>query len=80
MLSSDIATRDICRLTQVDPISLEILIRFVDRAVEKVTHPQTDDDERTEQTSITKCVTNDQFDSPKYGQPETPTEVENIYF
>lgn len=78
MLSSHIATRDICMLTKVEPISLEILIRFVDQAVEKVTHP-TSHDERAH-TPTTKYVTNDEFDSPKYGQPETPTEVENIYF
>lgn len=76
MSSSVIATRDICMMTKVDPISLEILIRFIDQAVEKVTHQAPD----RAQVPPTKYVTSDEFDSPKYGQPETPTEVENIYF
>lgn len=70
------ATRDICHLTQVDPINLELLVRFVDQQIESVV-PQTP---TKPPTSTSKLTTNDEFESPTYGQPETPTEVENIYF
>lgn len=77
MASAHVATHDICNLTRVDPISLEILIRFVDEVVEKVMK----ESPGRELLPSSKHVTNDsEFSSPTYGQPETPTEVENVYF
>lgn len=73
---SNAATRDVCHLTHVDPINLELLVRFIDQQVEKVV-PQVS--ERAASPS-NKLTTNNDFESPTYGQPETPTEVESIYF
>lgn len=70
------ATRDICHLTRVDPINLELLIRFIDQQVEKVV-PQAAEKQNH---GTNKYPTNGEFDSPTYGQPETPTEVDSIYF
>lgn len=75
MSSSRVASRDVCLLTQADPIFLESLVILIDRIVE-VSPPAQDKN----QPPSSKCVTNDEFESPKYGQPETPTEVENVYF
>lgn len=71
--STELAVSEICQLVNIDPIALEVLIRIVDSAVEKVVP-------RTPELPENKCSTTQGFESPKYGQPETPTEVDNIYF
>lgn len=78
LASASQATRDICNLTRVDPINLELLIRFVDEQVEKVVKQANQTKQSTETTN--KHSTNNAYESPTYGQPETPTEVENVYF
>ncbi|XP_018326730.1 G1/S-specific cyclin-D2-like [Agrilus planipennis] len=76
-LSSDNqATRDVCYILNLDPISLELLVRFVDQIVEKVV-PQKP---KPNPNDTAKGVSNNGFESPNYKQPETPTEVENVYF
>ena len=50
--------------------TLEFLVGLVDTAVDKVV-PKTPE-------KTTKTV--EDYESPQYPQPETPTEVENIYF
>lgn len=55
----------------IEPESLEVLVTIVDNTVDKVV-PKTPE-------KNTKTV-EDYESPPQYGQPETPTEVENIYF
>lgn len=64
--SVDTAPTDICRLVNVSPQTLELLVDVIDSTIEKITPPPPQ--------SPTKCE-ND-FES----QPNTPTEVENVYF
>lgn len=67
LTSSDVATRDVCAMVGLDSENLEVLVRIVDAVVDKVV-PK----------SPEKTVNG--YESPQYPQPETPTEVENIYF
>lgn len=76
--SASQATKDICNLTHVDPISLELLVRFVDEQIEKVVSQDTT--KSPPDTNMNKHATNNGYESPTYGQPETPTEVDSIYF
>ncbi|KAK5643839.1 hypothetical protein RI129_007684 [Pyrocoelia pectoralis] len=77
MSSTTAATNDICSLLNVDPESLENLRIFIDQAVEKgmPTSPQ-----KVNVYPNSNSCSNAAFESPKYGQPETPPDVENIYF
>lgn len=54
---------------------LENLVQFVDQIVEGAV-VQTPEPRATQD----KYVTSGEFESPTYGQPETPTEVDNVYF
>lgn len=51
---------------------MDCLVTIIDGAVAKVVAPSTPD--RAESKGIQG------YESPQYGQPETPTEVDNIYF
>ncbi|XP_060531146.1 G1/S-specific cyclin-D2-like [Cylas formicarius] len=66
------AVQDVCRMLNVNVETLEYLVSVVDRLVEKVVPPAPTKGEPSKTVSG--------YESPKYGQPETPTEVENIYF
>ncbi|KAF5296228.1 hypothetical protein FQA39_LY12565 [Lamprigera yunnana] len=77
MPSTNTATIDICNLLNIDLENLENLRVFIDEAVEKGT--PTLADKPSDYSNSVMC-TNAGFESPKYGQPETPLEVENVYF
>ncbi|KYB28107.1 G1/S-specific cyclin-D2 [Tribolium castaneum] len=68
--SSTAATSDVCSMVSIESETLEVLVAIVDNAVDKVV-PKTPE-------KPSKTV--EGFESPQYPQPETPTEVENIYF
>ncbi|XP_065158427.1 G1/S-specific cyclin-D2-like [Atheta coriaria] len=70
-----IVTVDICASTGVEQSMLENLVQFVDQIVEGAV-VQTPEPRATQD----KYVTSGEFESPTYGQPETPTEVDNVYF
>lgn len=60
---------DICSLLNVDMSTINFLVTVIDNAVAQVVAaPQPEKD------------SSQGYESPKYGHPETPTEVENIYF
>lgn len=61
-------------MLNVDPKTIEFLVGVIDNAVSKVA-PSTPE---KPETTLTKTVQG--YESPQYGQPKTPTEVENIYF
>ncbi|KAG5882106.1 hypothetical protein JTB14_016869 [Gonioctena quinquepunctata] len=65
------AGKDICKMLNVSVETIEYLVGVIDSAVAKVAPP-------TPEKMETKTVQG--YESPQYGQPETPTEVENIYF
>ncbi|CAH1159615.1 unnamed protein product [Phaedon cochleariae] len=69
--STEVALHDICRALNVSPRTVEFLVGLIDKAVSKVAPPTP---ERTETNAVRG------YESPRYGQPETPTEVENVYF
>ncbi|KAL3266198.1 hypothetical protein HHI36_010381 [Cryptolaemus montrouzieri] len=71
--SSQQAVLDICSIVGIDIVALEILVRVIDQAVEKVV-PRSPEAEPQEKMSTQG------YESPQYGQPNTPTEVDNIYF
>lgn len=79
LASAGQATKDICNLTRVDPINLELLVRFVDEQVEKVVS-QASEKSSHEHSSNKHAASGNGYESPTYGQPETPTEVDSIYF
>ncbi|KAK9870141.1 hypothetical protein WA026_006233 [Henosepilachna vigintioctopunctata] len=66
------AILDICSMVGIDIMALEILVRLIDHAVEKVVP-------RSEPVPENKVPTQG-YESPQYGQPNTPTEVDNVYF
>lgn len=67
------AINDICNMLNVDLPTIEYLVAVIDNAVAQVVAPSI--------SPIPPAKTvNQGYESPKYGQPETPTEVENIYF
>lgn len=63
---------DICNMLNVDLPTIDFLVAVIDNAVAQVVAP-------TQTVQQEKAVSQG-YESPKYGQPETPTEVENIYF
>ncbi|KAL1509207.1 hypothetical protein ABEB36_003980 [Hypothenemus hampei] len=69
------AMNEICKLLNVDVEQIELLINVVDNVVEKVANP-----EGADQKSGQSLKKAEGYESPGYGQPETPTEVENVYF
>ncbi|XP_066146356.1 G1/S-specific cyclin-D2 [Euwallacea fornicatus] len=69
------AMSEICTLLTVTVEEIEPLINVVDNVVEKVANPEGSDQKSKE---ASKKPTG--YESPGYGQPETPTEVENVYF
>lgn len=86
MPSSAIATRDICASARVlDPIALELLIRFIDQVVEKVIPPSTGSSagqptDKTANGGSQKQTHGKEEDDCEYPQPVTPKDVEEIYF
>ncbi|RZC43144.1 hypothetical protein BDFB_002587 [Asbolus verrucosus] len=70
LTSANVATRDVCSMISLDIETLEVLVGIVDGAVEKV----------VPKTPEKKVKSVEGYESPQYSQPETPTEVENIYF
>ncbi|KAK4887266.1 hypothetical protein RN001_003537 [Aquatica leii] len=77
MSSTDNATMDICNLLNIDLENLESLRIFIDQAVERGIPSTT---EKTSTYPNPNSCSNSAFESPKYGQPETPPEVENVHF
>ncbi|XP_056642350.1 G1/S-specific cyclin-D2-like [Diorhabda sublineata] len=71
--SSEVALRDTCNMLNVNPRTVEFLVGVIDNAVSKVAPSLTP-------TTPESKTTVQGYESPHYGQPETPTEVENIYF
>lgn len=66
------ALNDICNMLNVDMSTINVLVAVIDNAVAQVVEsPQPSHNEKTVSQG---------YESPKYGQPETPTEVENVYF
>lgn len=76
MPSTNTAINDISNLLHINPETLEDLRRFVDQTVEKGIPKPTE----KSTTPNSNACTDSGFESPKYGQPETPTEVEDVYF
>lgn len=84
MPAAAIATRDICVTTRIlDPIALELLIRFIDQVVEKVipssgtvSAGQNCDKSGTGAGQKRK----EEEEDCEYPQPVTPKDVEEIYF
>uniref|UniRef100_A0A6P7GFV0 G1/S-specific cyclin-D2-like n=1 Tax=Diabrotica virgifera virgifera TaxID=50390 RepID=A0A6P7GFV0_DIAVI len=70
LMFSEIAIRDVCSLLNVNPQAVEVVVAVIDSAVAKVLPKSTTPEPNTVQG----------YESPQYGQPETPTEVENIEF
>ncbi|XP_074037530.1 G1/S-specific cyclin-D2 [Leptinotarsa decemlineata] len=66
--STNQAISDICGILNVNPSSIEYLVTVIDDAVAKVS------------TAKTGTKPAQGYECPQYGQPETPTEVEVIYF
>lgn len=64
--SAETALEDICRLVNAGPQTLELLVDVIDSTIEKITPPPPQ--------SPIKC------DNDFENQPNTPTEVENVYF
>lgn len=64
---------DICRMLNVDLPTIDYLVAVIDNAVAQVVAPSVS-------PAQPEKTVNQGYKSPKYGQPETPTEVENIYF
>lgn len=60
-------------MLSVDLATINFLVTLIDNAVAQVVTPS-ETDQPGEKNPI------EGYESPKYGQPETPTEVENIYF
>lgn len=59
-------------MLNVDLPTIDFLVTIIDNAVAQVVAP-------SHPVQPEKTVSQG-YESPKYGQPETPTEVENIYF
>lgn len=78
MPSLNTAVMDICNLLHTNPENLENLRIFIDKTVEKGIPNQSE--KTSTATNSNSCSDSSTYESPKYGQPETPTEVENIYF
>lgn len=76
MPSTNNATFDMCTLLRINSGAVENLRHFIDHAVEKSLPKQS---EKIDIPNTNSCTDNG-FQSPKYGQPETPTEVENVDF
>lgn len=70
--STELAMNDICNMLNIDMGTIDFLVAVIDNAVAQVVAPP-------QPTQPEKTVSQG-YESPKYGQPETPTEVENIYF
>ncbi|XP_044748498.1 G1/S-specific cyclin-D2-like [Coccinella septempunctata] len=68
--STNQAVNDICRIAAVSPASLDTYVRIVDEAVERSVP-------RSPPSSPEPKIQG--YESPQHG-PNTPTEVENIYF
>lgn len=66
---------EICKMLKVEVDQIDLLINVVDNVVEKVANPDSVDQKSKEPTKKPAG-----YESPGYGQPETPTEVENVYF
>lgn len=79
MPSADAAVNDICSLLHIESTGLDLLSRYIDRIVEKSSSSKQPEKSSTSSSSSSQC-SDSGYDSPKYGQPETPTEVENVYF
>ncbi|CAG9761950.1 unnamed protein product [Ceutorhynchus assimilis] len=69
------AMNEICKMLNVDVDQIDLLINIVDNVVEKVANPEAANQKAKEPTKKPAG-----YESPGYGQPETPTEVENVYF
>lgn len=59
-------------MLNVDLPTIDFLVAIIDNAVAQVVAPS--------HPAEPPKVVSQGYESPKYGQPETPTEVENIYF
>ncbi|XP_030745595.1 G1/S-specific cyclin-D2-like [Sitophilus oryzae] len=73
-----VAVKDICQMLNVSVDTIERLINIVDNVVDKVASPAAPAQSQPEQSSTKHQPAG--YESPGYGQPETPTEVENVYF
>ncbi|XP_050298699.1 G1/S-specific cyclin-D2 [Anthonomus grandis grandis] len=70
-----IAVDEICSMLNVDVTKIDLYINVVDSVVERVANP-----EGAEKKTKEPAKKPAGYESPTYGQPETPTEVENVYF
>ncbi|KAF7287921.1 hypothetical protein GWI33_000263 [Rhynchophorus ferrugineus] len=73
-----VAVKDICQMLNVNVETIETLINVVDNVVEKVASPSGSEPPSLEQPGAKHEPAG--YESPGYGQPETPTEVESVYF
>lgn len=62
-------------MLDVDPIALEVLVRFIDHTVEKVMPSAPEKTQPTQSKYVPE-----QYESSEYNQPGTPTDVDNAYF
>ncbi|CAG9861721.1 unnamed protein product [Phyllotreta striolata] len=72
--TAEAASRDVCRMLNADPATIESLVCLIDGAVSKATPGVAEPMD----AQTTKTVQGG-YESPQYGQPETPTEVEKVY-
>nr|CAH7753111.1 unnamed protein product [Callosobruchus chinensis] len=76
LTSADAAVLETCAMLNVALRSVEYLVTVIDGAVASMASPQQPQKQEEQKTVSTQQG----YESPQYGQPETPTEVESIYF
>ncbi|XP_019766072.2 G1/S-specific cyclin-D2 [Dendroctonus ponderosae] len=75
MSCHEAAMSEVCTMLKADMGEISQLINVVDKLIEKVATPENGDQKDKEAAKKPAG-----YESPTYGQPETPTEVENVYF
>lgn len=95
--SAKFALRDVCRLTQADPLEVEFTVRHIENVVAKETAAlQMQQQQAIKQQQYSSCGSSAMLMVPtllppsgkltsgdggcEMGQPETPTDVQDVYF
>lgn len=74
--SAETAAHDISALTACNPTTIQLLFRHIEKIVDKeVANLST-----KENSKEVNYTNNELLDNPKYGQPETPADIQDIDF
>ncbi|CAH1985169.1 unnamed protein product [Acanthoscelides obtectus] len=77
LTTADAAVRETCSMLNIALRSVEYLVSVIDSAVASMASPQVQQQMKEHEKNASS---QQGYESPQYGQPETPTEVESIYF